>query len=126
MVDDRQVVGDLHGLLLVVGHEHGRHVDLVVEPAEPRPQLLAHLRVEGAERLVEQQHPRLDDQRAGERHALALAARELGRVPLAPGPSRRTSSSSSATLAAISGFGRCRTFSPNATFSHTVMWRKAA
>jgi hypothetical protein len=33
--------------------------------------------VEGAERLVEEQHGRLDRQRPGERHALALPAREL-------------------------------------------------
>ena len=41
---------------------------------------LRTLRVERAERLVEQQHLGLDRQRAGERHALALAARELRRV----------------------------------------------
>ena len=39
--------------------------------------LLAQLEVERAERLVEQQHLRLVDERAGERHALALAAGEL-------------------------------------------------
>ena len=52
-------------------------MDLVVQAAQPRPQLRADLRVERAERLVEQQHPRLDRERAGERHALALAAGEL-------------------------------------------------
>jgi hypothetical protein len=35
------------------------------------------LGVERAEGLVEEQHPRLDGQGAGERHALALAATEL-------------------------------------------------
>ena len=48
-----------------------------------RAQLLAHARVERAERLVEQQHLRLDRERAGERHALALAAGELRRVAVA-------------------------------------------
>ena len=42
----------------------------------------ADLGVERAERLVEQQHLRLDRERAGERHALALAAGELVRVAL--------------------------------------------
>ena len=40
-------------------------------------ELLAQLEVQGAQRLVQQQHARPVDQRAGERHALALAAREL-------------------------------------------------
>ena len=43
----------------------------------------AHLRVEGAERLVEEQHLGLDGEGPGQGHALALAARELGRVALA-------------------------------------------
>ena len=45
-------------------------------------QLLAQLGVERAERLVEQQHRRLQDQRPGQRHALLLAARQLRRPPL--------------------------------------------
>ena len=73
-------VGDLHRLLLVVGDEHRGDVDLVVQAPQPGAQLLAHLRVERAERLVEQQHLRLDRERAGQRHALALAAGELRRV----------------------------------------------
>ena len=80
VVQDHDAVGDLHRLLLVVGDEDGRHVDLVVQPPQPRAQLGADLGVERAERLVEQQHARLDRQRAGERHALALAAGELRRV----------------------------------------------
>jgi hypothetical protein len=45
--------------------------------AQPAAQVLADLRVERAERLVEEQDARLDGERAGERDALALAAREL-------------------------------------------------
>ena len=45
-------------------------------------QLGPHLRVERAERLVEQQHRRVDRERAGEAHPLPLAARELRRVAL--------------------------------------------
>ena len=55
-------------------------VHLVVQAAQPDAQLLADARVERAERLVEQQHLRLDGERAGERHALPLAAGELRRV----------------------------------------------
>ena len=82
VVHDRDPVGDGHRLLLVVRDQDGRDVDLVVQPAQPLAQLGAHLGVERAERLVEQQHLRLDRERAGERHALALAAGELVGVAL--------------------------------------------
>ena len=55
---------------------------LVVQPPQPGAELLAHARVEGAERLVEEQNARLDGKSAGERHPLPLAARELRRVAL--------------------------------------------
>ena len=48
--------------------------------AQPLAQLGAHLRVERAEGLVEQQHLRLHGQRARQRHALQLAAGELGGI----------------------------------------------
>ncbi len=83
LVDHDDLLGDLQRLLLVVRDEDRRDVDLVVEAAQPGAQLLAHAGVERAERLVEQQHLRLDGERAGERHALALAAGELVRVALA-------------------------------------------
>ena len=40
----------------------------------------AGLRVHGGERFVEQQHVRIDGERARQRHALAHAARQLVRV----------------------------------------------
>ena len=52
-------------------------MQLIVQPAQPAAQLLAHLGVERAERLVEQQHARAHGERAGERDALALAAGKL-------------------------------------------------
>ena len=72
-------VGDFERFLLVVCDEDAGDVQLVVQAAQPAPQLLAHLGVERAEGLVEQQHARLDGERAGQRDALALAARELRR-----------------------------------------------
>jgi hypothetical protein len=80
VVQHDDLLGDLHRLLLVVRHEHGRDVDLVVEAAQPGAQLLAHGGVERAERLVEQQHAGLHGERRGQRHALALAAGQLRRV----------------------------------------------
>ena len=58
------------------------HVHLVVQTPEPGAELLANARIEGAERLVEQEHLGVDRQRAGQRHSLPLAARELRRVAL--------------------------------------------
>ena len=80
LVHHHQLLGDVHRLLLVVGDEDRRHVHLVVEVAQPGAQVLADLGVERAEGLVEQQHLRLDRERPGQGHALALAAGELGGV----------------------------------------------
>ncbi len=54
--------------------------------AQPPPQLLAHLRIERAEGLVEEQNVGLDGHGAASADALALPARKLGRVAfLQPG-----------------------------------------
>ena len=55
-------------------------MDLVVQAAQPDPEIFANLGVERTERLVEQQHLRIDGQRARQRHALPLPARQLIRV----------------------------------------------
>ena len=65
-----------------MGHEDGGVAGLVVDLAEPLAELLADLRVEGAEGLVEEEDARFDRERAGERDALALAAGELLRIAL--------------------------------------------
>ena len=54
-----------------------------MQATEPDAQLLAHARVESAERLVEQQHLRVDRERAGEPHALPLPAGELCGIAVA-------------------------------------------
>ncbi len=54
--------------------------DLGLDALELDLHLAAQLEVERAERLVEQQHLGVVDQRAGERDALLLAAGELGRL----------------------------------------------
>ena len=56
VVHHRDLVGDLHRLLLVVRDEDGRDVHLVVQAAQPVAQLRAHAGVERAERLVEEEH----------------------------------------------------------------------
>ena len=66
-----------------MGHVHERDADLGLDPLELDLHLPAQLEVERAQRLVEQQHLRAVDQRAGERDALLLAAGELRRAALA-------------------------------------------
>jgi hypothetical protein len=57
-------------------------VTKIVEAAKPDPQVLPDARVEGPERLVEQQHLGLHGQRPRQRHALPLPAGELVRIPV--------------------------------------------
>ncbi len=80
VVHDHHPVGDLECLFLIVRDEDAGHVDFVVEATNPLPQFLTHLRIERAERLVQQQHARLRRERPRQRDALALAARQLRRI----------------------------------------------
>ena len=79
LVHHDDAVGDFERFFLIVRDQNARDVNFVVQPAQPGPQALADLRIESAERFVEQQHLRLDRQRPGERHALPLAAGKLRR-----------------------------------------------
>ena len=63
-----------------MGDEDERDADLALDRLELDLHLLAQLEVEGAERLVEQQHLGPVDQRAGQRDALALPAGQLRRA----------------------------------------------
>ena len=81
-VHDADAVRHAEGFVLIVRHEHRRDADGALNLADRAPQLFADLRVERAERLVEQQHARLVRQRASERDALLLTARELARQAL--------------------------------------------
>ena len=85
-VHDRDVVGDRERLLLVVRHVQRGDPELELDAADLLAQLHAHLRVERRQRLVEEQHARLDRERARKRDALLHAARELMRVAVARVP----------------------------------------
>ena len=79
LVHHHDAVGERHRLALVVRDQDGRRADGALDLAQLDLHLLAQLGVEVRQRLVEQQDLRPDHQRAGERHALLLAARELAR-----------------------------------------------
>ena len=67
-------------LFLVVRDVDEGDADLGLDPLQLDLHLLAELQVERAQRLVEQQHLRLVDERPRQRHALRLAAGELRRL----------------------------------------------
>ena len=64
-----------------MGHVDERDADLPLDGLELQLHLLAQLQVQRAERLVEEQHRRSIHERASQRHALPLAARELAGPP---------------------------------------------
>src|SRR3546814_13334730 len=78
LAHDHDPVRQLQGFLLVVGDEDGGVAGPVVELPQPATQIPAHLRIQRPERLVEQEDPRPDRQRPGQRDPLALAAGKLG------------------------------------------------
>ena len=81
-IHHHDAIGQLQSLFLVMSDEDAGDVEFVVEPAQPSPQLGAHFRIEGAERLVEQQYAGLDCQCPRERDPLALSAGELRGQPI--------------------------------------------
>src|SRR5215470_15774753 len=80
LIQHRDAIAHRQRLLLVVRHVDEGDADLALHPQQLELHLLAELEIERAERLVQQQHLRLVDDRAGQRDALALAAGELRRL----------------------------------------------
>ena len=76
---DRDPVRHRQRFALVVGDVDEGDADLALDLAQFGAHVLAELEVERRERLVEQQHGRLDREGAGDRDPLALAAGQLGR-----------------------------------------------
>src|SRR5262245_2596767 len=74
------------GGVRIVGHHHDGLLELPVQPVDEREHLFRGLAVEVTRRLVGEQHLGVGDDRARDRHALLLAARELARVVLEPVP----------------------------------------
>ena len=78
MAHDDDEVGHRHGLALVVRHDDGRDAQPLLQLAQFDLHGFAQLGVERRHRLVEQEQFRGKRERAGDRHALALSAGELG------------------------------------------------
>ena len=78
LVHDRDAIRHRQRLVLVVGNEDRGRLDVLQQAAQLDLHLLAQLAIERRQRLVEQQHVGLDRDRARQRHALLLAARQCG------------------------------------------------
>ena len=76
VLHQRDAIGHRERILLIVRHEERGEAEPAQRGAELVARAAAQVRIEIRERLVEQQRPRLDHQRARERDALLLAARE--------------------------------------------------
>ena len=92
-------------------HER-RELHLDDQLAQPRTRLLAQLGVEVRERLVQQDHGRVVDERARDRDALLLAAGELVRKALAEVAERELVERGLARAASISAPPTLRSFRP--------------
>jgi hypothetical protein len=82
VVHDADAARQSHGLLLIVGHDHEGHAELILQADQLELRVLAQFLVERAQGLVEQQQLGPLDQRTRQRHALTLAARQLVRLAL--------------------------------------------
>ena len=124
-IHHRDVIGDFERLVLIVRHEDAGDADLVVQLPQPAPQLQTNLRVERAERFVQEQDARLDGERARQRDALALAAGELRRIAaglISQLDQIEQFADRARECASRDGrIARGRTRRPKATFSKTVM-----
>ena len=108
-VEDRDAVAHLDRLLDVVGDEHDRLAHLVLEAQELVLEPHSGDGVDGAEGLVHEQHGRVGCQRPSDADALALPARELGRIAAAVvAGSSPTRSRSSSTRVGDAGRGPSR------------------
>src|ERR1051325_2662071 len=80
--NERDFIGNRRSLILVMGHENCRNVQLPLKTAHERSHLCAQVDIERGKRFVEQQNTRLCHQGTGQCNPLFLAAGKL------PGPPR--------------------------------------
>ena len=99
-----------HRLDLVVRDVDRRDAEFVLHVLEFRAHVAAQLGVEIGQRLVHQERCGPADDRARERHALALAAGELARIAVEKRLQLHLAATSR-TAASISAFGRFRSVS---------------
>ena len=80
VIEHRDPIGHRQRFALIVGDEDKGDTQLALQLLQLALHLLAQFEIQRAERFVQQQHPRPIDQRARQRHALPLAARQVRRL----------------------------------------------
>ena len=113
-------IGERDRLELGVGDVNEGDAELALHPPQLLPHLHAELLVERGQRLVEQQHARLGDGGARQRHALLLAAGELRRQAVGELGQPHLFDHRVGGLAALGLFDMPRTRSAKAMLSRTV------
>src|SRR6266545_4656502 len=78
----RDPLAEVHGLVDAVGDEHDRLAGPLPDAQQLVLQAVAGLRVQRGERLVHQQHVRVESEATGDRDPLLHAAGQLVRVPV--------------------------------------------
>ena len=104
VVQQQDAVGHRQRFALVVRDAQRGQLHADDQLAQPRPRFLAQLRVEVRQRLVQQDHRRVVDERTRERDALLLAARQLVREALRQMAERRAARAPSSRVLTV---GRC-------------------
>lgn len=82
VIDHRQSSAQGHGLFLIVGHVHGGHAPLGVDPLNLPPKLAAKVGIQMGERFIQEQNAGRSDEGPCQCHALPLASGELVRSSL--------------------------------------------
>jgi hypothetical protein len=75
-VHDRYPVSDIPGQPEVMGHDEHRQAKFGPQPQQQGQDLAANRCIQARDRLVGNQHPRIEDQGSGDHHALTLAPAE--------------------------------------------------
>ena len=112
VVEQQDAVRDRHRFGLVVRDHQRRQAQAHDQFAQEGARFFAQLGVEVGQRLVEQDHRRVVDQRARNRDALLLAARQLVRKALARDGRGRAAASTFFTRSLISLPRSLRSFRP--------------
>ncbi len=108
----RDTIRQRQRLALVVGDEDGGDAELALDLLDLDLHRGAQILVERRERLVEQQHLRLDDAAPAQARRAAAARRTTAAACGSAKPVSLISASASATRRAISAFGTPRAFRP--------------
>ncbi|CAB1218170.1 hypothetical protein SFB9_2725 [Klebsiella michiganensis] len=86
VIEQQNAIGNRHRLVLIVGDHQRRQPQLDDQLAQKDPRLFPQLGVKIRQRLIQQDHRRVVNQRPSDGHALLLPSGELMRMATAKMP----------------------------------------